>query len=145
LWTQWSNWLNKGMLGNQTLEIDMNKTYHIYWEDIKIGTSRLEKADVRMGVVFGALEVCGSEFGYDFIKDYCQRKQIDLTCDDPELRLISTRTIDALKIVNEDGVEIKGVGNQISGMDGEEFEITIEGVPSPFYEEEFPHHVADPI
>ena len=119
----------------------MNKTYHIYWDGVKVGTSRLEKADVPMGVVFGALEVCDSGFGYDFIKDYCQRKQIDLVCDDPELRLISTRTIDVLKIVNEEGIEIKGIGNQIDGMDGEEYEITIEGVPFPFYEEEFPHHV----
>ncbi len=33
------------------------------------------------------------------------------------------------------------MGNQISGVDGEEFEIAIEGVPYPFFEEEFPHHV----
>ena len=38
-------------------------------------------------------------------------------------------------------MEIKGVGNQISGMDSDEFEISLEGVPYPFYEEEFPHHV----
>ena len=26
-------------------------------------------------------------------------------------------------------------------MDGDEFEITLEGVAYPFFEEEFPHHV----
>jgi hypothetical protein len=26
-------------------------------------------------------------------------------------------------------------------MDREEFEISLEGIPYPFYEEEFPHHV----
>jgi hypothetical protein len=55
--------------------------------------------------------------------------------------MISTKTIDSLKIVNDNGIEIKGVGNQINGMDRDEYEITIEGVAYPFYEEEFSHHV----
>jgi len=38
-------------------------------------------------------------------------------------------------------MEIKGVSNQISGMDSEGFEITLIGVPYPIYKEEFPHHV----
>ena len=61
--------------------------------------------------------------------------------DYPEDKLISTRTIDSLIIRNEQGIEIKGMGNQISGMDSEGFEISIEGIAYPFYEEEFPHHV----
>ena len=56
-------------------------------------------------------------------------------------KLISTRTIKKLVIRNENGVEIVGLGNQISGMDGNEFEITLEGVAYPFFEEEFSHHV----
>ena len=108
-----------------------------------IGTTKLEKADAPMGVVFGVIEPCDSKFGYDFLKGYCKKNQIDLSDDYPEEKLISTRTIDKLKIINEKGVEIKGVGNQISGMDNDEYEITLEGVPYPFYEKEFPHHVKE--
>ena len=61
--------------------------------------------------------------------------------DYPEDRLILTRTINNLAVKNELGIEIKGVGNQISGMDSDEFEISLEGVPFPFYEEEFLHHL----
>ena len=50
-------------------------------------------------------------------------------------------TIDSLIIKNESGTIIKGIGNQISGMDSEGFDITILGISYPFYEEEFPHHV----
>ncbi len=28
-------------------------------------------------------------------------------------------------------------------MDNEEYEISISGIPYPFYEEEFPHHVKE--
>ena len=34
-------------------------------------------------------------------------------------------TISELKVINENGIEIKGVGNQITGMDNEEYEISI--------------------
>jgi hypothetical protein len=93
-----------------------------------------------MGVVFGIIDPRDSKFGYDFIKSYCQKTQTNLADDYPEDKLISTRTITGLRVVSDDGVEIKGVGNQISGMDGNEYEITIEGIPYPFYKEEFPHH-----
>jgi len=119
----------------------MNKIYDIFLDNKKIGTTRLEKGDAPMGVVFGIIEPCDSRFGYDFIKDFCQKNLFDLAYDYPEDKLISTRTIDRLKIVNDNGIEITGVGNQICGMDGDEYEITIEGVAYPFYEEEFPHHV----
>jgi len=108
-----------------------------------IGTTQFEKADAPMGVVFGLIEFVDSKMGYDFIKDYCTKKQIDLVSDYPEDKLISTRTIDGLKVVNNAGVEIKGLGNQIDGMDSEGFEISIEGIPYPFYGEEFPNHVID--
>jgi hypothetical protein len=45
-----------------------------------------------------------------------------------------------LKIFDSLGVEIKGLASSISGMDSEGYEITIEGVPYPFYQKEFPHH-----
>ena len=117
------------------------KRYEIFLEDKIIGTTELEKADAPMGVVFGQIEFTNTNFGYDFFKNYCLNNNIELADDYPEDNLISTRTIENLKVVNENGIEIKGLGNQISGMDEEDFEITIEGVAYPFFEEEFPHHV----
>lgn len=119
----------------------MEKEYSIYLGSNKIGTTRLEKADAPMGVVFGEINFVEKESKYDLIKSYCKDNNIELVDDYPKDKLISTRTIDSLVIRNEEGVEIKGIGNQISGMDSEGFEISIEGIACPFYEEEFPHHV----
>ncbi|RZJ98831.1 MAG: hypothetical protein EOO46_23920 [Flavobacterium sp.] len=66
---------------------------------------------------------------------------IEIINDYPEDKLIATSDIPTLKIINSDGVEIKGQGTSIEGMDSDVFEITILGIPYPFYEEEFPHHV----
>lgn len=119
----------------------MNKTYNLHLNGILIGTSKLEKGDASMGVVLGKLKFMKSDFGYDFLKKYCLEKKIDLVYDYPEEKIISTMSISELKITNKNGIEIVGVGNQISGMDNEEYEISIFGIPYPFYQEEFPHHV----
>lgn len=115
--------------------------YSIQIGDIKLGTTKLEKADAPMGVVFGDIKFVDQNMGYDFIKNYCESMGIELASDYPEDKLISTMTIDTLIVKNEEGVEIKGIGNQISGMDSDVFEVTLLGVPYPFYEKEFPHHV----
>jgi len=78
--------------------------------------------------------------GYDFLKEYCKKNKIELADDYPEDKLISSMTIKNLKIFNENGVEIKGMGNQISILNDEEFEISIIGIISEFYKIEFPHH-----
>jgi len=117
------------------------KRYDILFYDKIIGTTELEKADAPMGVVFGRIHFTNIVGDYDFLKIYCLEYGIELANDYPEDKLISTRTIKNLKVRNENGVEIKGLGNHISGMDGNEFEITIEGVAYPFFEDEFPHHV----
>lgn len=117
------------------------KRYDIFLGDKRIGTTELEKADPPMGIVFGQIQLNNLVSGYDFFKGYCLENNIELVYDYPELKSISTRTIDNLKVINENGVEIRGVGNQIIGMDEDEFEITLEGVAYPFFEEEFPHHV----
>ncbi len=119
----------------------MEKEYSIYLDSKKIGTTRFEKADAPMGVVFGEIIFVKDEWNYDSIKSYCLANHIEIADDYPEDKLISTRTLDTLKIKNDKGIEIKGVGNQISGMDSDGFEISIEGITYPFYEEEFPHHV----
>ncbi len=91
--------------------------------------------------VFGKINFTTISSGYDFFKNYCAINKIELVSDYPEDRMIITRTINNLVVKNEVGIEIKGLGNQISGMDSDEFEISLEGIPYPFYEEEFPHHV----
>ena len=121
----------------------MNKKYLIKIEEKLIGYSDLEKADAPMGVVFGELIFTDLKFGYDFLKEYCGNNQIELASDYPEDKMISTMDIPKLKITNDNGIEIKGIGNQITGMDNEEYEISIFGIPYPFYEEEFPHHVKE--
>ena len=119
----------------------IKKLYNIFLDDNKIGTTELEKADAPMGAVFGKINFINISSGYDFFKTYCTTKNIELVTDYPEDKLILTRTINSLKIKNEQGIEIKGARNQISGMDSDEFEISLEGVPYPFYEQEFTHHV----
>ena len=121
----------------------MKKEYTIFLSNDKLGTTRLEKADAPMGVVFGEIAFTKMNIGYDFIKEYCKSNGIELATDYPEDKLISTRTIKQLTVKNNLGIEIKGVGNQISGIDSDGFEITIEGIPYPFYEEEFPNHVKE--
>ena len=119
----------------------MNKIYNLHLNGILIGTSELEKGDAPMGVVLGELKFSESNFGYEYIKKYCVEKNIKLAYDYPEDKMISTMSISELKITNQNGIEIIGIGNQISGMDNEEYEISIFGIPYPFYKEEFPHHV----
>lgn len=119
-----------------------NKTYIIKLNDEIIGESNLEKADPPMGVVFGEI-IDKKVINYAFIKSYCQKNGIEVADDYPKEKLISTRTIEELKVFSPENVEIKGIGNQITGMDSEGFEICIEGVGYPFYEKEFPHHVRE--
>lgn len=114
--------------------------YSIHLGDQKLGTTKHEKADAPMGVVFGVIEFTDQNIGYDFIKEYCISMNYELADDYPKDKLISTMSIDSLSVKNEKGIEIKGIGNQISGMDSDVFEVSLLGVPYPFYEEEFPHH-----
>ncbi len=115
--------------------------YKIYIDNELIATSKLEKADAPMGVVGGKLIFIDNNFGYKNLKKYCVDNNIELSYDFPNDKMISTMSIPKLKIMNSNDVEIKGIGNQITGMDSEEYEIEIYGISYPFYEEEFPHHV----
>jgi hypothetical protein len=119
----------------------MNKIYNIILDDNKIGTTQLEKADVPMGIVFGQINFVNINSGYDFFKNYCQAKNIEIITNYPIDKLIATADIPNLKVFDNSGVEIKGVGTNVSGMDSDTFEITVLGISYPFYQEEFPHHV----
>lgn len=117
------------------------KRYEIFLDDKVIGTTELEKADAPMGVVFGNVAFDNIISGYDFLKTYCLTNNIEIITDYPDDKLIATADIPNLKVVNPNGIEIKGQGANINGTDNDAFEITILGVPYPFYEEEFPHQV----
>jgi hypothetical protein len=117
------------------------KRYNIFLDDKIIGTTELEKADAPMGVVFGNVTFDNIVSGYDFLKTYCSTNNIEIITDYPDEKLIVTTDIPNLKVINPKGMEIKGQGININGMDSDVFEITILGVTYPFFEEEFPHHV----
>lgn len=117
-----------------------NKFYEILLNNEKIGSTKLEKADVPMGVVFGQIIFSDKLYCYSYLKEYCLNNNIDFL-DYSEDRFISTRNIPNLKVLNSDSREIKGMSCFIAGMDTDSFEITIEGIVYPFYEEEFPNHV----
>ena len=118
----------------------MNKTYDIFLDENKIGTTELEKADAPMGVAFGIIKFIDIISGYEFFKEYCVKNKIEFT-DHPDDKLIMTRNIPNLKVSDREGVEITGNGTDVSGMDSDTFDITVLGISYPFYEVEFPHHV----
>ncbi len=119
----------------------MEKVYSVFLKGEKIATTLFEHGDPPMGVVHGTLRLEGIESGYDFFKAYCLANNVAYT-DDAGNRLISTESkIHGLSVLNPEGKEIKGVGEQISGMDSDTFQIDLSGIPYPLYNEEFPNHV----
>ena len=118
----------------------MNKTYDIFLDENKIGTTELEKADAPMGIAFGQIKLMDIILGQEFFKQYCLKNKIEFT-DHLDDKLIMTSSIPNLKVTDKDGVEIKGIGTDVAGMDSDTFDITIVGIAYPFYEKEFPHHV----
>lgn len=120
----------------------MEKEYSIYLDSKKIGMTRLEKADTPMGVAFGLIEFKEIESPYLFFIDYCTKNKITINTIDPEFEFIDTQVIPQLKVFRQDGLELIGeAGNYIIGMKEEGYEISVLGISSSFYEEEFPHHV----
>lgn len=117
-----------------------NKTYNIFLGSKKIGTTQLEKGDPFMSTVYGAIKFINSNIGYDFFKEYSKKRQIEIAIDYPDDKIISIRTKDNLRIINDNGIEIKGAVKELTGMAGNEYFIAIEGIPYSAYEEEFPHH-----
>lgn len=92
-----------------------------------------------MGCVNGQITFLDKKLDYAFFSKYCKDNGINAE-EDSEHKIISTQTIPTLKVLNQHGTEIKGVGCYFEGMDSEGYEINIIGIPYPFYGEEFPHH-----
>ena len=125
--------------GKTELKIE-NLTYEIQIENIKIGTTELEYSDAPMGTVYWKIKFENITSGYDFFKNYCSKNKIEFT-DYEDEKLILTMNIPNLKVFNKNKIEISGMSTSVSGMDSDEFEITIFGISYPFFEIEFPEHV----
>lgn len=117
------------------------KKYHVLLDGEEIGTTMLEHADAPMGVVFGVLHLHSITTPYSFFQNYCREHGVQVSMDDAEAQLISTYDIPGMQVVAPDGTVVKGMSTYVSGMD-EAFEINILGIAYPFYEEQFPQHVA---
>lgn len=117
------------------------KFYDILLDNRKIGSTELEYADPPMGVVHGKVIFTDITSGYEFFKSYCVNNGIEVLTDYPDKRLIATGHIYNLRVVTPNGIEIQGQGNNIEGMDSDTFQVTILGVESPLFQEEFAHHI----
>lgn len=120
----------------------MKESYIITLDGIRIGTTQLEKADPPMGVVMGKIYFENIDSGYQLFHQYCIKSGIQPDEHDSNLKFIQTPSIPNLIVRRSDDVIIKGVGTYVTGL-GSDFEITVLGIPYPFYEEEFPQHCQD--
>ena len=106
----------------------------------KIGESSLDHADPPMGVVNGTIRFHEIEDAYTFLREYCSSRGIQLNASDDTIGLIDTWAIPGLKVITPAGKTIPNEGCSISGLNEEGYEVTILGIPYPFFDEEFPIH-----
>ncbi len=116
--------------------------YDIFLDDLKIGVTKLEKADAPMGIVFGNIYGDDNKLGYDFLREYCITQKIAFS-EYIEDKWINTYNIPTLHVKDKNLNIIQGLSCSITGMDSEGFEISIFGIAYPLYETLFPHHVND--
>lgn len=95
-----------------------------------------------MGVVFGKIFFHGEVSLYALFLEHCRTHGVTINELDPDFEFIDTQCIPELRVYRKDGLELEGVGIHITGMKDEGYDVTILGVPYPFYGDEFPQHVA---
>ncbi len=118
----------------------MAREYIIELDGQRIGTTELEKHDAPMGIVLGTIRLEGHPSGYDLFKRHCAAHGVEVD-DQADVRCLITQFMSGVRVISPEGVEIKGAGITVSGFDDDEWEISILGIPYPFYGSEFPHHV----
>lgn len=105
-------------------QINFKMNYNIFLDNIKIGISKLDKADAPIGVVFGEITFIQAKSHCEFFSNYCKKKSIKVD-ENINDKFINTNYIPNLKVYNENHLEINGNGCYVIGMDSEEFEINI--------------------
>ncbi len=114
--------------------------YRIFLGDQEIGTTSLECGDPPMGVAWGVVTLREDVIPFDHFTAYCRAQNIKLNQSDSALGLIDTPFVPGLRVVRRDGVEIKGQGNCFFGFADEGYEISVLGISTAFFRQEFPHH-----
>ena len=94
------------------------REYQVWLEDTLIGTTHLEGADPPMGGVFGRIIPLIEGLEYDYIKQFYASRHIGFD-DFPDIKLITTRSTNKLRVVTPDGITIESLGNQIAVMEGD--------------------------
>lgn len=118
----------------------MNKEYIVELDGKRIGTTALEKHDAPMGVVLGIIKLDGHASGYDLFKRHCASHGVEVD-DQPDVRCLMTQFLPGIRVLSPEGTELHGAGITVNGFDDDGWEISILGIPYPFYSTEFPHLV----
>lgn len=115
------------------------KEYKIFLDDVLIGTTNFEFADVPMGVVYGKVNFIDIENPYFFFKKYCDTNDIDYQFIDDE-KYIQTFELKLIKISNNSDFIRNGAS--FCGFD-EDFQIEMYNISSKIMKSEFLHHYYD--
>ena len=116
------------------------KEYKIFLDDVLIGTTNFEFADVPMGVVYGKVNFIDFKNPYFFFKKYCDTNDIDYHFIDDE-KYIQTFELKHIKINRSDSYFIRN-GASFCGFD-EDFQIEMYNISSEIMKSEFLHHYYD--
>lgn len=115
------------------------KEYKIFLDDVLIGTTNFEFADVPMGVVYGKVNFIDIENPYFFFKKYCDTNDIDYHFIDDE-KYIQTFELKLIKISNNSDFIRNGAS--FCGFN-EDFQIEMYNISSKIMKSEFLHHYYD--
>ena len=115
------------------------KEYKIFLDEILIGTTNFEFADVPMGVVYGKVNFIDIENPYFFFKKYCDTNDIDYHFIDDE-KYIQTFELKLIKISNNSDFIRNGAS--FCGFN-EDFQIEMYNISSKIMKSEFLHHYYD--
>ena len=115
------------------------KEYKIFLDDVLIGTTNFEFADVPMGVVYGKVNFIDLKNPYFFFKKYCDTNDIDYHFIDDE-KYIQTFELKLIKISNNSDFIRNGAS--FCGFD-EDFQIEMYNISSEIMKSEFLHHYYD--
>ena len=115
------------------------KEYKIFLDDVLIGTTNFEFADVPMGVVYGKVNFIDFKNPYFFFKKYCDTNDIDYHFIDDE-KHIQTFELKLIKISNNSDFIRNGAS--FCGFN-EDFQIEMYNISSKIMKSEFLHHYYD--